>query len=83
MSIGQENRTVIATESFSDLDGLLSILKSFQQISEASAELPVPVDVMFDFFGEVHHGGKARATLVKVSLTDNSIVYDVEITGDV
>ena len=79
MSIGQENRTVIATESFSDLDGLLSILESFQKISEASAELLVPVDVTFEVISGRYQ--KSKAQLVEVSLTDNSIVYDVEITS--
>ena len=79
MSIGQENRTVIATKFFEDLKELRSILESFGEISKAS-ELSTSVsDVTFDFISGRYQ--KSKAQLIEVSLTDNSIVHDVEITS--
>ena len=79
MSLGQENRTVIATEFFEDLKELRSILESFEEISKAS-ELSTSVsDVTFEVISGRYQ--KSKAQLVEVSLTDNSIVYDVEITS--
>ena len=79
MSIGQENRTVIATEFFEDLKELRSILESFEEISKAS-ELSTSVsDVTFEFFSGRYQ--KSKAQLIEVSFTDNSIAHDVEITS--
>ncbi len=79
MSIGQENRTVIATKFFEDLKELRSILESFGEISKAS-ELSTSVsDVTFEFTTGRYQ--KSKAQLIELSLTDNSIAHNVEITS--
>ena len=79
MSLGQENRTVIATKFFEDLKELRSILESFGEISKAS-ELSTSVsDVTFEFTTGRYK--KSKAQLIELSLTDNSIAHNVEITS--
>ena len=79
MSIGQENRTVIATKFFEDLKELRSILESFEEISKASELLTSVSNVTFEVISGRYQ--KSKAQLIEVSLTDNSIVHDVEITS--
>ena len=79
MSLGQENRTVIATEFFEDPKELRSILESFEEISKASELLTTVSNVTFEVISGRYQ--KSKAQLIEVSLTDNSIVHDVEITS--
>jgi hypothetical protein len=79
MSLGQENRTVIATEFFEDPKELRSILESFKEISKASELLTSVSNVTFEVISGRYQ--KSKAQLIEVSLTDNSIVHDVEITS--
>ena len=78
MSIGQVNKTVIATEFFEDPKELRSILESFEEISKASELLTTVSNVTFEVISGRYQ--KSKAQLIEVSLTDNSIVHDVEIT---
>ena len=79
MSIGQVNKTVIATEFFEDPKELRSILECFEEISKASALSTTVSDVTFEFFSGRYQ--KSKAQLIEVSLTANSIAHDVEITS--
>ena len=78
MSKGQVNRTVIATEFFDDPKELRSILESFEEISKASVLSTSMSDVTFEFTTGRYQ--KSKAQLIELSLTDNSIAHDVEIT---